>query len=121
MRAAGPVKCVCVCIYIYIEKGRTCVLSSCKLGAHTFPRSIPKHPKIYIDRKRRQKSEELQNTEYLIRRREGGWEGGPVCILCYKKRERETLVARIRDTTKNKRRRHDPKCAPQAVKICTHG
>ena len=36
---------MCVCLYIYIEKGRACVLSSCKLGAHTFHRSIPKHSK----------------------------------------------------------------------------
>ena len=44
-----------------------------------------------------------------------------ISIFVQKKREREALVARMRDSKKNKRRRHDPKCAPQAVKICTHG
>jgi hypothetical protein len=46
---------------------------------------------IYIDRKRRQKREELQNTEYLIRRREGGREGLFASFVIRRGRERPWL------------------------------
>jgi hypothetical protein len=59
--------------------------------------------------------ERESNTEDVTRLKEGAREGHFPSLLVTTRRG---LVGTTRDGSRS---RNDPKCAPQAVKICTHG